>query len=56
LFRYRSTRYEIAVENPRQVSRGIAHAELDGQALPPGPQRIPLVDNGATHKLHITLG
>jgi len=34
VFRYRSARYDIAVENPRGVSRGVAHAELDGVALP----------------------
>ena len=29
-FRYRSARYEIAVENPRGVSRGVDPLELDG--------------------------
>ena len=31
-FRYHSSRYDIAVENPSGVSRGIARAELDGVA------------------------
>ena len=34
LFRYRSARYDIRVENPHGVSRGIVRAELDGVALP----------------------
>ena len=30
VFRYRSARYEIVVENPREVSRGVASVEVDG--------------------------
>ena len=57
VFRYRSTRYEILVENPQSVSRGIAHAELDGQALPSGSKtRIALVDDGNTHSVRLVLG
>ena len=33
VFRYHSARYDIAVENPRGVSRGVARVELDGAAL-----------------------
>jgi cyclic beta-1,2-glucan synthetase len=55
-FRYRSSRYDIAVENPNGVSRGVVRAELDGEALP-GPQaRIPLADDGATHHVLVVLG
>ena len=32
-FRYHSSRYEIVVENPQGVSRGVASTELDGHAL-----------------------
>jgi cyclic beta-1,2-glucan synthetase len=56
VFRYRSARYEIAVENPRGVSRGVASAELDGKALAEGPTRVPLVDDGAVHKVRVVLG
>ncbi len=55
-FRYHSTRYEIAVENPHEVSRGVASAELDGEALPGGGAAIPLVDDGATHRVRVALG
>jgi cyclic beta-1,2-glucan synthetase len=56
-FKYRSARYEILVENPSGVSRGIAHAELNGETLPAGSQaRIPLVDDGNTHSLRLVLG
>jgi cyclic beta-1,2-glucan synthetase len=56
LFRHGSARYDIAVENPNGVNRGIAHAELDGKALPPGPVRVPLQDDGNSHKLRVVLG
>jgi cyclic beta-1,2-glucan synthetase len=56
VFRYRSARYEIAVENPQGVSRGVASAELDGKALPEGSGRVPLVDDGAVHKVRVVLG
>jgi cyclic beta-1,2-glucan synthetase len=42
-FRYRSTRYAIAVENPRGVSSGVTHLELDGEALPETSSHIPLI-------------
>ena len=55
-FNYRSARYRITVDNPHGVSRGVAHAELDGELLPPGGARIALVDDGATHQVRLILG
>ena len=55
-FRYHSSRYDIRVENPSGVSRGIVRADLDGGALPGGPARIPLADDGASHRVRIVLG
>ncbi len=56
VFKYRSARYEIAVENPEGVSRGVARAELDGKTLPDGATRIPLVDDGRLHTVRVILG
>jgi cyclic beta-1,2-glucan synthetase len=56
LFRYRSTRYDIRVENPHGINSGIARAELDGVALPENQAQIPLTDDGATHSVRIVLG
>ncbi len=56
VFNYRSARYEIAVENPNAVCRGIVHAELDGETLPEGPTRVPLVDDGQSHTVRVILG
>jgi cyclic beta-1,2-glucan synthetase len=54
-FRYHSAKYEIVVENPQGVSRGVASTELDGGLLPAGAG-IPLVDDGATHQVRVILG
>jgi cyclic beta-1,2-glucan synthetase len=55
-FRYHSARYEIVVENPAGVSRGVASAELDGQVLAGEGASIPLADDGATHRVRVVLG
>ncbi len=55
-FRHASARYEIAVENPNGVSRGVVSTVVDGTPLPDGTARIPLRDDGATHRVQILLG
>jgi len=55
-FRYRSAHYDIEVENPAGVSRGVVHAELDGVTLPGNGARVPLEDNGGTHRVRVILG
>jgi cyclic beta-1,2-glucan synthetase len=56
VFQYASTRYEIAVENPHGISSGIIYAELDGQPLSEDPMRLPLHDDGASHRICAILG
>jgi cyclic beta-1,2-glucan synthetase len=56
VFRHASARYEILVENPNRVSRGVAHVELDGKELPAGETHIVLVDDGCTHEVRVMLG
>jgi cyclic beta-1,2-glucan synthetase len=53
-FRYHSSRYEIEVENPEAVSRGVRSIELDGVSV--GSEAVPLRDDGATHRVRIVLG
>lgn len=55
-FRYRSARYDIRVENPQGVSRGVVRAELDGNALPENQARISLADDSTTHLVRVVLG
>jgi cyclic beta-1,2-glucan synthetase len=55
-FRYHSASYDIDVENPRGVSRGVTQLELDGKALPAGTDSIPLANDGGTHRVRVVLG
>jgi cyclic beta-1,2-glucan synthetase len=55
-FRYHSARYQIVVENPQGVSRGVASIELDGQVLKGEGATIALADDGATHAVRVVLG
>jgi len=56
LFEYHSARYEIVVENPEGVCRGIASVVIDGRALRTDPPRIALADDGGYHLVRVTLG
>jgi cyclic beta-1,2-glucan synthetase len=55
-FRYHASRYEITVENPRGVTRGISTIAVDGIALPSPDARIPLIGDGATRRVRVVLG
>lgn len=54
--RYRTARYEILVENPDAVSKGVVSAHLDGTALLVRPLSPPLLDDGITHQVKVTFG
>ncbi len=60
-YRYRSSCYTIAVENPHGIRRGVASVELDGarldrEAVNGGAANIPLVDDAAIHHVRIVMG
>jgi cyclic beta-1,2-glucan synthetase len=55
-FRYGGSRYDIKVENPAGVCRGVVLAELDGVALPGNQAKIPLRGDGSTHSVKVVLG
>ncbi|WP_370647447.1 GH36-type glycosyl hydrolase domain-containing protein [Polymorphobacter sp. PAMC 29334] len=55
VYRHGLTTYDIVVDNPDSVCRGVVAVQLDAAALPPSAPVV-LVDDGATHRLHITLG
>ena len=55
-FRYHSARYEITVENPQGVARGVLSIDLDGASLASGSMHIQLADDGATHRVRVVLG
>jgi cyclic beta-1,2-glucan synthetase len=53
-YRRGKTLYEIKVENPLSVCRGVEEVWLDGVRLP--QNEIPLVEDGATHHIKVVLG
>ena len=56
-FRYHSARYEIVVENPHGVSRGVvASASVDGQPSVTEPRRSRSSTMAATHRVRVVLG
>jgi cyclic beta-1,2-glucan synthetase len=54
VWRFGRTRYDISVSNPEHRCRGIAEAELDGEAV--DPSAIPLVDDGGEHRVRLVIG
>jgi cyclic beta-1,2-glucan synthetase len=48
------TRYEITVSNPGGRCHGVGEASLDGAAA--DWRAVPLVDDGATHRVRVVLG
>ncbi|MDP1873109.1 GH36-type glycosyl hydrolase domain-containing protein [Phenylobacterium sp.] len=53
--RHGAARYEIRVENPAGVCRGVVAAELDGVPIEL-PVRLSLTDDGLSHSLRLVLG
>ena len=53
-FRYHSAQYQLSVQNPHGVTRGISRVTLDGEACPIAA--IPLVSDGRTHTIEVVLG
>ncbi len=51
-----ASRYEIVVENPQGVQRGVTAAELDGAPIATSPVLIPLNDDGAVHRVFVRMG
>ena len=56
-YRHRSCHYDIAIENPNNVGKGVGLIEIDGIELPSQDGGlIPLADDGAVHKVRVVLG
>ena len=54
-YQHEQTRYEITVENPDGVERGIVEIELDGECQLTG-NSITLQDDGQQHQVRVLLG
>ena len=55
-FKYGASRYEVTVENPQGVSRGVATIEVDGARLAAGTTRVALTDDGRAHGVRVVMG
>jgi cyclic beta-1,2-glucan synthetase len=53
---HHSARYEIHVDNPNGVSRGVLSAEVDGTMITERPLRLPIADDGVVHRVQLKLG
>jgi cellobiose phosphorylase len=53
-YRYQSTHYEIAIENPGNISSGVDLVELDGAVTP--DKMITLHDDGGSHTIRVRMG
>ncbi|HMA50102.1 MAG TPA: hypothetical protein VKP60_10140, partial [Magnetospirillaceae bacterium] len=54
--RHGSARYEIQVENPAGVERGVVLATLDGNVLTERPLKFTLIDDARLHLVQVHLG
>jgi cyclic beta-1,2-glucan synthetase len=55
-FRYHASRYDITVENPRAVTRGVSTIEVDGVTLANPGAGVPLTSDGASRRVRVVLG
>jgi cyclic beta-1,2-glucan synthetase len=53
-YRYHSTSYRIAVENPEGVEHGVGSATIDDREV--SPTAIPLVDDRQHHEIRVVMG
>jgi cyclic beta-1,2-glucan synthetase len=54
-YRRGKTSWRIEVENPGHACHGVAAIELDGVTLQDSGAGVPLIDDGATHHVRVTL-
>jgi cyclic beta-1,2-glucan synthetase len=53
-YHHGETSYQIHVENPDGINRGVKQVTLDGEALSGGD--IPLLGDGRRHRVHVLIG
>jgi cyclic beta-1,2-glucan synthetase len=51
-----ATRFDIRIDNPKGVAKGIASARIDGHDIAGRPLRIDLPEDGASHEILVTMG
>jgi cyclic beta-1,2-glucan synthetase len=55
IYKHEGSVYNISVENPKGVCRGVSAVTLDGKRLA-GEARVPLSDDGRDHQIRVVLG
>jgi cyclic beta-1,2-glucan synthetase len=55
-YRHGHSHYEISVENPLGVMRGVTAMEIDGKPLELSSHTVRLVDDGREHRVGVVLG
>jgi cyclic beta-1,2-glucan synthetase len=56
MFRYRSARYDITVDNRTGAGHKVVEIQIDGLTMPDRGGIIPLSDDAKTHAVRVTLG
>ena len=51
-----STRFDIRVDNPAGVTKGIASAQIDGREVTERPLRFDLPEDGESHVIQVSMG
>jgi len=54
--RFGSARYDIKLEKPSGVSRGVSFAAVDGKIVTDRPLQVSLIDDGGTHRIEVRIG
>lgn len=53
-YRFGATFYNIVIENPENVNRGVDQIVLDGKMIL--EDFIPMIDDGKSHEIHVVMG
>ena len=53
-YRFGNTHYQISVENPQNINRGVKQVLLDGKPLP--GNQVPLVEDRLPHEVQVLMG
>ena len=56
MLRRGSTRFDIRVDNPERVAKGIASARIDASDIAERPLRFDLPEDGGSHEIRVTMG
>jgi cellobiose phosphorylase len=53
-YRFGNTHYQISIENPHKINRGVKQVLLDGNPLP--GNQVPLLEDRLPHRVQVVMG